>query len=123
MKIVKFGSVGVLNTVFSYLLFCVLIYLDVFYLVASMLSYLSGTLLSYLMNSKYTFSVYANIRSFVTFMVIMLVSLLISLLLLYVFKNVVGVHVLIAQVLVVLVRFPIVYLLMKHVVFHQVHSY
>lgn len=123
MKIVKFGSVGVLNTVFSYLLFCVLIYLDVFYLVASMLSFLSGTLLSYLMNSKYTFSVYANTRSFVKFLVIMLVSLLISLILLYVFKNVVGVHVLIAQVLVVLVRFPIVYLLMKHVVFNQVHSY
>ncbi|WP_315905063.1 GtrA family protein [Vibrio fluvialis] len=123
MKIVKFGSVGVLNTVFSYLLFCVLIYLDVFYLVASMLSFLSGTLLSYLMNSKYTFSVYANIRSFVKFLVIMLASLLISLLLLYVFKNVVGVHVLIAQVLVVLVRFPILYLLMKHVVFNQVHLY
>jgi putative flippase GtrA len=70
MKIVKFGSVGVLNTVFSYLLFCVLIYLDVFYLVASMLSFLSGTLLSYLMNSKYTFSVYANTRSFVKFLVI-----------------------------------------------------
>ena len=121
-KIAKFGSVGVLNTVFSYLLFCVLIYLDVFYLVASMLSFLSGTLLSYLMNSKYTFSVYVNTRSFVKFLVIMLASLLISLLLLYVFKNVVGVHVLIAQVLVVLVRFPIVYLFMKHVVFNQVHS-
>ncbi|MGR5485306.1 GtrA family protein [Vibrio alfacsensis] len=123
MKVVKFGSVGILNTVFSYLLFCVLIYLDVFYLVASTLSFLAGTLFSYLMNSKYTFLAYANARSFVKFLVIMLASLVVSLLLLYVFKNLVGVHALIAQVLVVLVRFPIVYLLMKHVVFNQVHSY
>lgn len=123
MKIVKFGSVGVLNTAFSYLLFCGLIHLDVFYLFASTLSFLAGTLFSYLMNSRFTFSVYTNTRSFLKFLAIMLVSLTGSLLLLYVFRNAVGLHTLIAQLLVVLVRFPIVYLLLKRVVFDQVQSY
>ncbi|WP_039989003.1 GtrA family protein [Vibrio owensii] len=123
MKIVKFGSVGVLNTAFSYLLFCGLIHLDVFYLFASTLSFLAGTLFSYLMNSRFTFSVYTNTRSFLKFLAIMLVSLTGSLLLLYVFRNAVGLHTLVAQLLVVLVRFPIVYLLLKRVVFDQVQSY
>ncbi|MFN1512033.1 MULTISPECIES: GtrA family protein [Vibrio harveyi group] len=123
MKIVKFGSVGVLNTAFSYLLFCGLIHLDVFYLFASTLSFLAGTLFSYLMNSRFTFSVYTNTRSFLKFFAIMLVSLTGSLLLLYVFRNAVGLHTLVAQLLVVLVRFPIVYLLLKRVVFDRVQSY
>lgn len=123
MKIVKFGSVGVLNTAFSYLLFCGLIHLDVFYLFASTLSFLAGTLFSYLMNSRFTFSVYTNTRSFLKFLAIMLLSLTGSLLLLYVFRNAVGLHTLVAQLLVVLVRFPIVYLLLKRVVFDQVQSY
>lgn len=123
MKIVKFGMVGIWNTALSYLTFCILIYFDIFYLVASLLSFLTGTLFSYLMNSKYTFSATVNSRSFAKYLAILLVSLVISLLLLYVFKNVVGVNVLVAQILVVLVRFPVVYLLLKRTVFDRVHSY
>lgn len=123
MKVVKFGMVGIWNTALSYLTFCILIYFDIFYLVASLLSFLTGTLFSYLMNSKYTFSATVNSRSFAKYLAILLVSLVISLLLLYVFKNVVGVNVLVAQILVVLVRFPVVYLLLKRTVFDRVHSY
>ncbi|EQL86454.1 hypothetical protein D019_0863 [Vibrio parahaemolyticus VP2007-095] len=46
-----------------------------------------------------------------------------SVLLLYIFKSTVGIHVLIAQILVVLIRFPIVYLLMKRMVFNQAHLF
>jgi len=123
MKIVKFGLVGIWNTALSYLVFCILIYLDIFYLIASVLSFLVGTLFSYLMNSKYTFSTNVNPRSFAKFLVVLLASIAISLLLLYVFKHVFGMNVLVAQVLVVLVRFPIVYLLLKRTVFNQVQSY
>ncbi|OCQ05125.1 GtrA domain-containing protein, partial [Vibrio parahaemolyticus] len=50
-------------------------------------------------------------------------SLFLSVLLLYIFKSTVGIHVLIAQILVVLIRFPIVYLLMKRMVFNQAHLF
>ncbi|TOO35217.1 GtrA family protein, partial [Vibrio parahaemolyticus] len=70
MKIVKFGSVGILNTLVSYLVFCVLIYVDVYYLTSSVLSFLVGSFFSYIMNSRYTFSVYSNVRSFFKFLII-----------------------------------------------------
>ncbi|EJG0887387.1 GtrA family protein [Vibrio parahaemolyticus] len=121
MKIVKFGSVGILNTLVSYLVFCVLIYFDVYYLTSSVLSFLVGSAFSYIMNSRYTFSVCANVRSFFKFITITAGSLFLSVLLLYIFKSTVGIHVLIAQILVVLIRFPIVYLLIKRMVFNQAH--
>ncbi|EPF7752295.1 GtrA family protein [Vibrio parahaemolyticus] len=123
MKIVKFGSVGILNTLVSYLVFCVLIYVDVYYLTSSVLSFLVGSFFSYIMNSRYTFSVYSNVRSFFKFLIITTGSLFLSVLLLYIFKSTVGIHVLIAQILVVLIRFPIVYLLMKRMVFNQAHLF
>ncbi|CAI2336910.1 GtrA family protein [Vibrio parahaemolyticus] len=123
MKIVKFGSVGILNTLVSYLVFCVLIYFDVYYLTSSVLSFLVGSAFSYIMNSRYTFFVCANVRSFFKFITITAGSLFLSVLLLYIFKSTVGIHVLIAQILVVLIRFPIVYLLMKRMVFNQAHLF
>lgn len=123
MKIVKFGSVGILNTLVSYLVFCVLIYFDVYYLTSSVLSFLVGSAFSYIMNSIYTFSVCTNVRSFFKFITITAGSLFLSVLLLYIFKSTVGIHVLIAQILVVLIRFPIVYLLMKRIVFNQAHLF
>ncbi|HIF5798401.1 TPA: GtrA family protein [Vibrio parahaemolyticus] len=123
MKIVKFGSVGILNTLVSYFVFCVLIYFDVYYLTSSVLSFLVGSAFSYIMNSRYTFSVCANVRSFFKFITITAGSLFLSVLLLYIFKSTVGIHVLIAQILVVLIRFPIVYLLMKRMVFNQAHLF
>lgn len=123
MKIVKFGSVGILNTLVSYLVFCVLIYFDVYYLTSSVLSFLVGSAFSYIMNSRYTFSVCANVRSFFKFITITAGSVFLSVLLLYIFKSTVGIHVLIAQILVVLIRFPIVYLLMKRMVFNQAHLF
>ncbi len=119
---VKFGSVGILNTVFSYLVFCGLIYADVYYLFASAISFIAGTVLSYSINARYTFSSARTTRGFVTFFSIMLGSLLLSMFLLYLLKDWLTIHVLIAQILVVAIRFPIVYWLMKRVVFHQVSS-
>ncbi|EGQ7647744.1 MULTISPECIES: GtrA family protein [Vibrio] len=123
MKIVKFGSVGIMNTLVSYLVFCVLIYFDVYYLTSSVLSFLVGSAFSYIMNSIYTFSVCTNVRSFFKFITITAGSLFLSVLLLYIFKSIVGIHVLISQILVVLIRFPIVYLLMKRIIFNQAHLF
>ncbi|MCS0345766.1 GtrA family protein [Vibrio diabolicus] len=112
-----------MNTLVSYLVFCVLIYFDVYYLTSSVLSFLVGSAFSYIMNSRYTFSVCANVRSFFKFITITAGSLFLSVLLLYIFKSIVGIHALISQILVVLIRFPIVYLLMKRIVFNQAHLF
>lgn len=119
MKIVKFGSVGAISTIFSYLVFWGLIHLNVYYLLASTLSFLAGTVINYFMNAKYTFSSLPNARALLKFLAIMTVSLSTSLFLLYLFTDIVGVQVLIAQIFVVLVRFPINYLLVKCLVFNR----
>ena len=123
MRIFKFGSVGFVNTVLSYSIFALLIYLNVHYLVASSLSFFVGTMFSYVINSQYTFSVQSNVRGFIKFFLITLASLTVSLLLLYIFKSKFNTPVLLAQLLVVLVRFPFVYLLMKYVVFNRIRTY
>ncbi|OED71422.1 hypothetical protein A143_17630 [Vibrio splendidus ZS-139] len=123
MRIFKFGSVGFVNTVLSYSIFALLIYLNVHYLVASSLSFFVGTMFSYVINSQYTFSVQSNVRGFIKFFLITLASLTVSLLLLYIFKSKFSTPVLLAQLLVVLVRFPFVYLLMKYVVFNRIRTY
>ncbi|MFS1460810.1 GtrA family protein [Vibrio lentus] len=117
MTIVKFGSIGVMNTVLSYIIFLVLIGLNVHYLTASGLSFIVGTLFSYTVNSRYTFYVQRNILDFTKFLSVTIASLAFGLLLLYILKSKLGIPVLIAQMFVVIVRFPFVYLLMKFVVF------
>ncbi|PMN04619.1 hypothetical protein BCT42_13425 [Vibrio lentus] len=117
MTIVKFGSIGVMNTVLSYIIFLVLIGLNVHYLTASGLSFIVGTLFSYTVNSRYTFYVQRNILDFTKFLFVTIASLSFGLLLLYILKSKLGIPVLIAQMFVVIVRFPFVYLLMKFVVF------
>ncbi|MDH6027255.1 GtrA family protein [Vibrio splendidus] len=106
-----------MNTVLSYLIFVVLIRLNVHYLTASGLSFIVGTLFSYTVNSRYTFYVQRNIWDFTKFFSVTLASLTFGLLLLYVLKSKLDIPVLIAQIFVVIVRFPFVYLLMKFVVF------
>lgn len=119
MRIVKYGSVGLINTIISYLIFYTLVSLGIHYLLASTVSFILGTIFSYIMNSNYTFSMYKSFRKFTKFFIITLISLSCSLILLYFLKNLVGFDVLLAQVIVVIVRFPIVYLLMKRIVFSR----
>ncbi|WP_159651021.1 GtrA family protein [Vibrio atypicus] len=119
MRIVKYGSVGLINTIISYLIFYTLVSLGIHYLLASTVSFILGTVFSYIMNSNYTFSMYKSFRKFTKFFIITLISLSCSLILLYFLKNLVGFDVLLAQVIVVIVRFPIVYLLMKRIVFSR----
>lgn len=119
MTILKFGSIGVLNTVLSYLTFVVLIRLNVHYLNASGLSFIVGTLFSYVVNSRYTFYAQRDIWDFTKFLSVTLASITFSLLLLYILKSKLGIPVLIAQILIVIIRFPFIYLLMKFVVFQS----
>jgi len=123
MRILRFGSVGIINTVSSYLLFWLFIHIDMYYLLASALSYIIGAVISYFINAKYTFANHANIGGLFKFLMISIYSLAAGVVLLYLLASITGIDVLIAQVLVVLIRFPVVYLLVKHIIFKNIHSY
>lgn len=113
MKLARFFSVGVLNTLFSYAVYCTLIYIEVYYILSSIISFSLGVLVSYVLNTRLTFSRRMDSKSLLKFSTIMCLSLLISIGMLFILKTMLNINVLIAQVLVVCIRFPIVYIVIK----------
>jgi putative flippase GtrA len=118
-RVLSFSLIGILNSVFSYTLFVALLFLDVYYLVASTVSYLAGVILSYILNSNYTFEVKKNVQSYVKFSLVSISSLLFGLGCLYVFKEYFEIHEMIGQVLIIFIRFPYTYFLLKYLVFKK----
>ena len=117
MMALKFGFVGIANTILSYVLFVVLIKLSVYYLLASTVSFVIGTMFSYVLNSRYTFKNPISLWVYVRFFAVNLISLCVSLLMLFILKQLLGFNVYFAQIAVILVRFPIVYIVNREVVF------
>lgn len=55
IQLVKFGLVGVSNTVISYGTYALLIWLDMHYLLASIIAFLISVFWSYMLNSRFVF--------------------------------------------------------------------
>lgn len=68
-RFLKFGIAGVINTIFSYILFALLVYFGVKYWVATILCYLIGLLFNYKTIEKIAFND-ANKKSFKYFILI-----------------------------------------------------
>ncbi len=84
LQFIKFGLVGVLNTLVDFLVYQLLVYLGLHYAPAQCISYTCGLLNSYFFNSRWTFGKgkrYTK-REFVAFVAVNLVSLSISVVLL-----------------------------------------
>lgn len=54
-QFVKFGIVGVINTIVSYGIYSALVYLGLYYVVANVMAYIVGTIVSYILNSNFVF--------------------------------------------------------------------
>ena len=112
LKIIKFGLVGCLNTLVDFLVFTLLNRIFGIYYAAKVISYACGLLNSYFWNTRWTFREEhkKSTREAALFVLVNLVSLGVSLLMLYVCKNVLGISVdilsnLIATVVSLLVNF------------------
>jgi putative flippase GtrA len=55
IQFIKFGIVGLSNTVISYAIYSVLVYIGLHYLVASIISFIISVLNSFFWNNKYVF--------------------------------------------------------------------
>jgi putative flippase GtrA len=82
MQIVKFGFIGFFNTLTSYLIFSLLIFLKSNYIIALIFSYLIGVIISYYLNKSWTFK--SKHKHFNKFVISYIITLLINLLLLLV---------------------------------------
>jgi putative flippase GtrA len=109
VEFIKFGLVGVMNTGVDFLVYWLLMFTGVYYLAAQVISYAAGTLNSYVVNKLWTFkgqgggnssSTLANRSEFIRFVSLNAGTMLLSLLLLYEFKSGLGMHSLLAKLLV-----------------------
>ncbi len=98
-KFMKFGLIGILNTLLtigSYMLF---VYLGMNYIIANVIGYGIGVINSYYWNKNWVFQVSSNQRSiFVKFVVVNLITLVINTLALYILANYLDIHPYLAQI-------------------------
>lgn len=89
--LVKFGMVGVLNTIIQQLLYLILIFATVPLLVSQTISFLIAFLCSYVLNSKFTYRVPLSFKQLISFLMANLPSYFIQLFVLIVIVE--GLHV------------------------------
>jgi putative flippase GtrA len=121
IEFIKFGLVGVMNTGVDFIVYTLLMLAGVHYLGAQVVSYAAGTVNSYVVNKLWTFKgqvhdnekakggsasasrgtgFSANRGEFLRFVLLNAATLLLSLLLLYMLKSGLGLHALLAKLLV-----------------------
>lgn len=100
-RFIKFGLVGVLNTLINWILFILLNSIGVYYIISNIIAYSISTLNSYLWNSKWVFKYSGdNIKetSF-KFIVLNIIGLTLNTIILYLLVDIVGLNKLIALVI------------------------
>jgi putative flippase GtrA len=120
IEFIKFGIVGVMNTGVDFLVFTLLLWAGMHYLAAQPLSYGAGTLNSYIVNKLWTFRVRSSPSAgsrykhgikaeFIRFLLLNLATLLLSITLLYLLKDGLGIQALAAKLLVTAVTVVVNY--------------
>lgn len=93
-QLIKYGAVGVLNTAVDFIVYQLLTFIGISYVIAQCVSYSCGILNSYVLNSFWTFKEEARHKGseFVSFIVVNIISLGISVLLLKVCYDVLDIQ-------------------------------
>ncbi len=119
IQFVKFGVVGLFNTVASYSVYALLVYRGLPYLIASIFSFIVGVLNSYLWNKRFVFknnadenrsSVRIIIRAFFAYLI---TGLVLSNILLVVFVVKMSIDKYLAKVFTLLITVPMNFLISK----------
>jgi putative flippase GtrA len=101
-RFIRFGIVGVMNTLITIVSFWILSKIGVGYITANIISYLIGVVNSYFFNSRWVFKVDSKKSSRgVRFLIINLIVLVINTGLLILFVDKVGLNKYVAQILVI----------------------
>ncbi len=99
-QFIKFCIVGATNTAISFVVYALLLKLNMNYLVASTLSYLAGLINGYIFSSSFVFNNKRNLTQGLKFLGVYLSSLIINLAFLYILVDTFKFSELIAQVIV-----------------------
>jgi putative flippase GtrA len=114
----KFGIVGLSNTVISYAIYALLVYVNLHYLAASIIAFVVSVLNSFYWNNKYVFkdserkiSIWKTLGR--TFLVYGSTGLVLQNILLYVFIDIAGMSKYVAPIFCLIVTVPVNFVLNK----------
>ncbi|WP_298042718.1 GtrA family protein [uncultured Clostridium sp.] len=111
-KFIKFGFVGILNTLINWIIFAILNICGVYYLVSNFIAYIVATINSYIWNSKWVFKYNGERRNETTikFIVLNLIGLVLNTSILYLLVDKLLVDKLIALIITTLIVMVINYI-------------
>lgn len=120
LQFIKFGLVGVSNTVVSYVVYLIFVYFGMHYIIANFIGFVAGVLNSYVWNSRYVFKEEENAekRSFwktlaKTFASYGMTGLVLSSVLLYLWVDILGIPSSIAPIINLVATIPLNFILNK----------
>jgi len=119
-QFIKFGIVGVSNTLISLGIYYTLVYFGVHYLLANLIAFLLSVLNAYFWNSRFVFKSKGNVlKKLVKVYAAYGFTLLLSTTLLYLMVDIIGISQLIAPLINIAITVPINFLLNKFWSFKQ----
>ena len=115
-EIIRFLSIGLLNTFIGYILFSIVYFISNSFITSLLISYILGILFNYNTYSKYVFT-NANKQIFKSFIVIYISIFLFNNFILYILHDINQVNTYISQLIAIVIVTPILYILNKKYVF------
>jgi len=114
-QFIKFGMVGLSNTIISYITYVVLVYLSVHYQIANVAAFIISSFSGFVLNRLWVFKVghYSILKQLSKYYLVYGSSLLLSLGLTYIWIELVGMNVYLPPLLNLLITVPFNYLLNK----------
>lgn len=100
-RFIKFGLVGILNTLINWILFIILNILGLYYIISNIIAYSISTLNSYLWNSNWVFKYGGdNLKeTSLKFIILNIIGLTLNTIILYLLVDIVGLRKLIALII------------------------
>ena len=120
-KFIKFGIVGILNTLINWTIFAILNFLGMYYIISNIIAYVIATINSYIWNSKWVFKYRGEDKKETTgkFILLNLFGLSLNTVILYLFVDLMRFNKLIALVITTIIVMIINYILSKFIIFKK----
>lgn len=115
MQFIKFGFVGMSNTLISFAIYYGLIYLNVNYMVANAFGYSISSIWGYILNKKWVFNknMEKTLPSIIKYYTIYGSSFLVNLVCMYIFVEILNISTIVAPILTMVITIPYNFILNK----------
>lgn len=114
MQFIKFGIVGVSNTIITFAIYSLLVYFNINYIIANIIGYCAGIANSFVWNSKWVFKKNSsNSTILFKFIIVNLIVLCITTYSLFILVNTFGINKYLSQIITIILGMIINFILNK----------